>query len=76
MRLQFIVCDMLMLPAERLAAESPHDIVFSELSASLHNEPVPLRDRIQEHVDRIEAEDPEVEAIILGYGLCGGATAG
>ena len=76
MRLQFIVCDMLMLPAEHLAAASPHEIVFTDLSASLHVEPVPLRDRIQEEIDRIEAEDPEVDAIILGYGLCGGATAG
>lgn len=76
MRLQLVLCDMLMLPAETLSAESPHEIVMSDLSASLHNEPVPLRDRIQEHVDRIEADDPEVDAILLGYGLCGGATAG
>ena len=76
MRLQLILCDMLMLPAETLTAESPHDIVFTDLSASLHNEPVPLRDRIQEHIDRIETEDPAVDAILLGYGLCGGATAG
>ena len=76
MRLQLVVCDMLMLPVEHLAAESPHDIVMSDLSASLHVEPLPLRDRIQEEIDRIEAEDPDVDAIILGYGLCGGATAG
>ena len=76
MRLQLILCDMLMLPVEHLAAESPHDIVVSDLSASLHVEPVPLRDRIQAEVDRIESEDPAADAIILGYGLCGGATAG
>jgi hypothetical protein len=76
MRLQLIVCDMLMLPVEHLSAESPHEIIVSDLSASLHVEPVPLRDRIQVEIDRIEAEDPEAEAILLGYGLCGGATAG
>jgi hypothetical protein len=76
MRLQLVLCDMLMLPARTLAAESPHDIVISDLSASLHNEPLPLRDRIQEQVDRIEAEDPDVDAILLGYGFCGGATGG
>ena len=76
MRLQFIVCDMLMLPAEHLAEASAHDIVISDLSASLHVEPLPLRDRIQEEIDRIEIEDPMADAIILGYGLCGGATAG
>ena len=76
MRIQFIVCDMLMLPVEHLARSSPHELVLTELSASLHVEPLPLRDRIQEEVDRIEAEDPTADAIILGYGLCGGATAG
>jgi len=76
MRLQLIVCDMLMLPVEHLAAESPHEIVVSELSASLHVEPLPLRDRIQAEIDRVEAEDPAAAAILLGYGLCGGATAG
>jgi hypothetical protein len=76
MRLQFIVCDMLMLPVEHLQQSSPHELVLTDLSASLHVEPVPLRDRIQEEIDRIEAEDPAADAIILGYGLCGGATAG
>jgi hypothetical protein len=76
MRLQFIVCDMLMLPVEHLAERSPHELVLTDLSASLHVEPLPLRDRIQAEVDRIEAEDAEADAIILGYGLCGGATAG
>jgi Protein of unknown function (DUF1638) len=76
MRLQFIVCDMLLLPVEHLQQTSPHELVLTELSASLHVEPLPLRDRIQQEIDRIEAEDPAADAIILGYGLCGGATAG
>ena len=54
MRLQLILCDMLMLPVEHLAAESAHDIVLSDLSASLHVEPLPLRDRIQEEIDPID----------------------
>ena len=76
MRLQLITCDMLMLPVEHLVASSPHELVVSDLSASLHVEPLPLRDRIQEEIDRVEAEDPDADAILLGYGLCGGATAG
>jgi hypothetical protein len=76
MRLQLITCDMLSLPVEHLSAGSSHELVVSELSASLHVDPVPLRDRIQEEIDRIEREDPAVDAILLGYGLCGGATAG
>ena len=46
MRLQLVLCDMLMLPAETLAADSPHEIVMSDLSASLHVEPLPLRDQV------------------------------
>ncbi len=76
MRLQFIVCDMLMLPVKHIREASAHDLVLTDLSASLHVEPLPLRDRIQEEIDRIETEDPAADAIILGYGLCGGATAG
>jgi hypothetical protein len=75
-RLQLITCDMLMLPVEHLVTRSPHEIVVTDLSASLHVEPVPLRDRLQQEIDRIEAEDPDADAILLGYGLCGGATAG
>ena len=76
MRLQLITCDMLSLPVQHLSGASPHRLVVSELSASLHNEPLSLRDRIQLEIDRIEQEDPDVDAILLGYGLCGGATAG
>ena len=76
MRLQLITCDMLMVPVQHLAASSAHEVVISDLSASLHVDPIPLRDRIQEEIDRVEAADPEADAIVLGYGLCGGATAG
>lgn len=76
MRLQLITCDMLMRPVEHYVASSKHELVVSDLSASLHVEPGSLRDRIQGEIDRIEAEDADAEAILLGYGLCGGATTG
>lgn len=76
MRLQLITCDMLMVPVEHLAASSPHEVIVSDLAASLHVDPLPLRDRIQEEIDRVEAADPDADAILLGYGLCGGAVAG
>jgi len=50
MRLGLITCDMLSLPMGRVAAESPHELVVRELSASLHAEPVPLRGRIQAEI--------------------------
>jgi hypothetical protein len=73
MRLAAITCDMLLRPVERLAAESPHEVSVAQLSASLHAEPATLRERIQARIDRIE---PGADAIVLAYGLCGGATAG
>lgn len=73
MRLQAITCDMLLRPVEHFAASSPHDVVVGRLSAALHAEPATLRERIQVMVD---SADPEAEAIVLAYGLCGGATAG
>ncbi len=76
MRFQLITCDMIARPVEHLAAGSAHELVVTHLSASLHAEPVPLRGQIQAEIDRIEAEDRIADAILLGYGLCGGATAG
>jgi hypothetical protein len=39
----------------------------------LHNEPKTLQQRLQEAIDDAPAN---AEAVVLGYGLCGGATAG
>jgi hypothetical protein len=73
MRLAAITCDMLLGPVERLAATSPHDVGVSTLSAALHAEPASLRERIQASIDAVE---PGADAVVLAYGLCGGATAG
>ena len=73
MRLAAITCDMLLRPVERLAAESPHEVSVATLSASLHAEPATLRERIQARIDVVE---PGADAVVLAYGLCGGATAG
>lgn len=73
MRLQAITCDMLLRPVEYFAASSPHEVVVGRLSASLHAAPATLRERIQANVDEA---DHNAEAVVLAYGLCGGATAG
>lgn len=73
MRLTAITCDMLARPVEHLAASSPHEVVVSRLSAALHAEPLSLRERIQALIDRVDATS---DAVVLGYGLCGGASAG
>jgi hypothetical protein len=73
LRLLAISCDILLRPVTFFAARSPHTVEVVDLSAALHAQPLTLRERIQEQVD---AAGPDVDAIVLAYGLCGGATAG
>lgn len=73
LRLRAITCDILSRPVYFFAARSPHTVDVVHLSAALHAQPLTLRERIQEQVD---AAGPEVDAVVLAYGLCGGATAG
>jgi hypothetical protein len=73
MRLYEIACDVVARPVYLCAARSPHVVDLRLFERGLHNEPTSLRDRLQEAVD---SAPPTAEAIVLGYGLCGGATAG
>lgn len=73
LRLRAITCDILLRPAYFFAARSPHLVDVVNLSAALHAKPMTLRERIQAEIDL--APD-DIDAIVLGYGLCGGATAG
>ena len=73
LRLLAIACDILSRPAFFFAARSPHIVNVVQLSAALHAEPLTLRERIQQQID---AAGPDVDAVVLAYGLCGGATAG
>lgn len=72
----FISCEVLQPEMERLAQDiaNPPEMIF--LEQRLHDYPEKLRAAIQEEVDNIERERPDVEAIGLGYGLCGNALTG
>lgn len=73
MRLRAITCDILARPVYYFAAGSPHVVDVVRLSATLHAQPLTLRERIQACID---APGPPSDAMVLAYGLCGGATAG
>jgi hypothetical protein len=73
MRLRAITCDILSRPVYHFAATSPHTVDVAQLSASLHAEPLSLRERIQAAIDVAEGA---CDSVVLAYGLCGGATAG
>ena len=73
MRLHVIACDVLARPVYLCAARSPHVVDLSLLPRGLHVDPRDLRTRLQAVIDGVP---PGYDAIVLGYGLCGGATAG
>ena len=73
MRLYAIACDVVARPVYLCAARSPHVVDIRMFERGLHNDPRDLRTRLQEAIDSAPAT---AEAIVLAYGLCGGATAG
>jgi Protein of unknown function (DUF1638) len=73
MRLYLITCDILARPAYLCAARSPHVVDVTMFPRGLHDDPPDLRTRLQGAIDEAP---PGYDAIVLGYGLCGGATAG
>ncbi len=73
MRLYAIACDVVARPVYLCAARSPHVVDIRLFERGLHNEPANLRDHLQQAIDEAPSN---AEAIVLGYGLCGGATAG
>jgi len=73
MRLYAIACDVVARPVYLCAARSPHVVDIRLFERGLHNEPRELRTRLQEAIDEAPAT---ADAVVLGYGLCGGATAG
>jgi hypothetical protein len=73
MRIHAIACDVMARPVYLCAARSPHVVDVTLFRRGLHADPRDLRTRLQAAIDAAPAE---ADAIVLGYGLCGGATAG
>jgi len=64
-----ILCRVLEQEIEHFAARSDHVVHLERLEQGLHNEPRKLHQRVQACIDQIE-QRPEVNTIVLGYGLC------
>ncbi|HEX5829127.1 MAG TPA: DUF1638 domain-containing protein [Candidatus Limnocylindrales bacterium] len=73
MRIHAIACDVMARPVYLAAARSPHVVDVRLFERGLHADPRDLRTRLQEAIDEAPAS---AEVVVLGYGLCGGATAG
>ncbi len=76
MLLKLIACNVFQREAFLCAARSPHviDVEFSEVGEHVH--PAQLRESIQARIDAASSCAKSYEAILLLYGLCGGAAPG
>jgi len=69
-----IACDVLQEEVETLLPDSPTTASLRFLEMGLHDRPIRLRGLLQEEIDRIESELPDVDTIVLVYGVCGCGT--
>ena len=73
MRLLALTCEVLARSVYLCAARSPHVVDVRLNRRGLHDDPPNLRTILQAEIDEIAAR---YDAVVLAYGLCGGATAG
>lgn len=85
MYLKLIACKVLQREIASLIYNCPHTIDVTMMSQWYHETPVILKNMLQEEIDRIDAhtdphtnnlEQRELDAILLGYGLCSNAIVG
>jgi hypothetical protein len=74
LKLYCLACEVLARPLYLSAARSAHIVDIQLIQRGLHNQPANLRSVLQAAVDA--ASEKAYDAIALGYGLCGQATAG
>lgn len=74
LRLKCLACEVTARSIYWGAAQSPHAVDISLLQIGLHLTPNKLREALQAEIDAVSGAD--YDALVLGYGLCGKATAG
>jgi hypothetical protein len=73
-RFHVLACESLLRAVYRAAASTPAIVTIEPLEQGLHDRPGRLRRELQA---RIDAAGPTgLDAVLLAYALCGGATAG
>ena len=73
MRILALTCEVLARSVYLGAARSPHVVDVRLERLGLHDDPPNLRAILQAQLDEV---GPPHDAVVLAYGLCGGATAG
>lgn len=69
-RIAVITCGVLRDEVMHFTKDLANVVHIAELEQGLHNDPPKLRAELQKCVDDVEANVPQAEAIVLGYGLC------
>lgn len=76
MRLLALTCEVLARAVYLGAARSPHVVDVRLNRRGLHDVPADLRSLLQGEIDAAGGPGAPYDAVVLAYGLCGGATAG
>lgn len=74
LRLKCLACEVLARSVYWGAAQSPHSVDITLMRIGLHVTPSKLRAALQAEIDAVDGGD--YDAVVMGYGLCGKATAG
>lgn len=74
MRIRVIACEVLFRELCLAAARSPIVVDLKFLRKGLHDNPDTLRQSLQRELEEVDAE--QIDAVVLGYGLCSNGTAG
>jgi hypothetical protein len=69
-RVVVVTCAVLELELGHHAAGVANVVGVEVLPQGLHNEPLRLREQLQQAIADVERRYPPAEAIVLGYGLC------
>jgi hypothetical protein len=76
LRLRAVTCEVLARPVYLSAARTPNTVDVTLLRQRLHDTPATLRELLQGEIDAASTVRPAYDAVVLAYGLCGGAAAG
>lgn len=74
-RLAVLACSVLEREIGLLTRDAKHIAEVRWFEMGLHDHPDHLRSQVQAAVDAVDSRD-DIEAVVLGYGLCGRGTAG
>lgn len=75
-RVALIACLVLEDEVNLLRRDCPSLVHVEWMEQGLHNDPPKLRIELQRAIERVESQHPDVEVIVLGYGLCSRGTEG